>query len=103
MAGRGQLTKFVIMMGKKEGLGTLTHEQLRLLPYLQYCLMNNRRIDPERINQTERSILSDWRAKGWIEGGASMDSLRCTWEFWISINKILYISYVNYDRENDND
>lgn len=64
MAKRGQLTTKV----KKEAqrlLGKeITVRELRLMPYVQSVMINDRRIDLRKINEEERAILSDWRERG---------------------------------------
>lgn len=48
----------------------ITQEELRLMPYVHYVMMNDQRIQPTHINAEERVILAKWREEGWIEGGA---------------------------------
>lgn len=55
-------------------------------------MMNNQRIDTNRINGEERQILSDLRSAGHIEGGAS--GLEMTREFWDFLGDILFDTYV---------
>jgi len=55
--------------------------------------MNRENIDPRKIDSEERKILSKWREKGFISGGAS--SLEISKEFWDIINEILWLGYVN--------
>lgn len=62
------------------------------MPYIQFVMMNEQRIDPRKINEKERDILSGWRARGWIEGGAS--ELSVTKEFWDAMSEILWLGYV---------
>lgn len=66
--------------------------ELRVMPYIQYVMMNEQRIEPAKINTEERKILSEWRKQGHIEGGSS--GLSVTNYFWRAINEILYIAYV---------
>jgi hypothetical protein len=70
-------------------------EQLRLLPYIQYLLMNDQGLEPSRISAEERPILAMFRERGWLEGGASR-KLKVTKEFWDAMNEILWLTYVNY-------
>lgn len=99
MANRGQLTK-QIKDKSRELLGKeITITELRLMPYVQSCMMNEQRIDPRRINPDERDILSDWRGRGWIEGGA--DGLAITEDFWNAMNAILWLGYVAYREQPD--
>ena len=92
---RGQLTKR-IKEKAKELLGyEIDQAEFRLMPYIQYQMMNEKRIDPNKIKQEERSILSKWREAGHIEGGAS--GLGITKEFWDIINELLFLGYVDTD------
>jgi hypothetical protein len=93
--GRGMLTDRVKKKAK-ELLGyEITQRELRLMPYIQYQMMNEQKIEPVRINEEERQILSEWRKKGFIEGGAS--GLSITKQFWDAINEILFLGYVDIE------
>lgn len=92
---RGQLSER-IKVKSKELLGyEIDQKELRLMPYIQYVMMNERKIDPNRISVDERKILSKWRTAGHIEGGAS--GLGITNEFWNVICEILFLGYVDLD------
>ena len=71
----------------------ITQEELRLMAYLQYCVMNSQNIDPVKVSSDERKILSGWREKKFISGGAS--DLEITKPFWDAISQILWFGYVN--------
>jgi hypothetical protein len=90
---RGMLTEKV----KRLSLSLLGYEmsqiELRLLPYLQFTLMNDQKLDQNKINQQEREILSRYRAAGLVTGGASL--MTVTKEFWNIINEILFVAYVD--------
>lgn len=75
----------------------ITVRELRLMPYLQYVMVNERCLDPRHVNQEERDILAEWRKAGWIEGGAS--GLSMTKEFWTALQEILWAGYATYDSE----
>lgn len=94
---RGALTDNI----KKKSKETLGYEislrELRLMPYVQFIMMNDQKIDPNKINQEERNILSSWREKGYIEGGAS--GLAVTKEFYDAVSEILWLGYVAYREE----
>ena len=93
--GRGQLTE-AVKAKSKELLGyEIGVTELRLMPYVQYVMMNEQRIDPNKCNGDDREILSKWRKAGHIEGGAS--GLAITREFWDILCEILFMSYVDYD------
>lgn len=96
--GRGKATQAVVEKARELlGINRLSRMELRLIPYVQYCLVNDRRLDPARLNQYERTILSSWRRRGWIEGGASRDSLRVSKEFWDAMSELMWLAYANWD------
>lgn len=97
MAKRGQLTG-AIKAKSQELLGyEITQQELRLMPYVQSTMMNDHVIDPRKINGEERTILSEWRQKGYIEGGAS--GMAISKDFWDAINQILWLGYVAFADE----
>ena len=90
---RGQLTDR-IKIKSKELLGyEIGVRELRMMPYIQYVMTNEQRINPNNINKEEREILSKWRKAGHIEGGAS--GLQITEEFWNIICEIIRLGYVD--------
>jgi len=89
---RGKLTTEVQEVFQAEFGRETTVMELRLLPYLQFCLMNKQNIDPNKVNSEERSVLSMWRKAGFIEGGAS--DLSVNPEFWRKMNEVLLAAYV---------
>lgn len=95
MAGRGILTPEISSLAKK----LLGHEidvtELRLMPYVQYVMINEQKLDLNKINEEDRSILSKWRKKEFITGGAS--HMTVTKKFWDAMNEIIYLSYVDRD------
>lgn len=97
MAKRGQLTAKVKetahrLLGKE-----ITQRELRLMPYVQSVMVNNQQIDPRKINNEEREILSDWRSRGWIDGGAA--GMTISKVFWEAIHAILLLAYVDYENQ----
>ncbi len=92
---RGKITETIQQKAREVlGIEDMTQQELRLMPYIQYCVMNDQNLDPNKIGKEERGILSQWRAKGWVRGGAS--DLSITKEFWDGINAILWLGYVGY-------
>lgn len=63
------------------------------MPYIQYCVTNNQNIDPNKVNQEEREILSKWREDRHISGGAV--DLQITRQFWNIICEIIFLGYVD--------
>jgi len=93
MASRGVVTEGIQALSK-ELLGyEIEKDELRLMPYVQYVMMNEQKLDPAKCNEEERKILSKWREKGYIEGGAA--GLSITKEFWDILCEILFASYVD--------
>jgi hypothetical protein len=94
MSGRGALTP-EIRARSKELLGyEIDKTELRLMPYIQFTMMNEQRLDPRKISGEERDVLQRWREAGHIEGGAS--GLAITREFWDIINDLLFMGYVSH-------
>ncbi len=91
--GRGELTKKTQEIAKKMIGREISLRELRLLPYVHTVMMNEQRIDPNKISPEERKILSTWRKKGFIEGGAS--GLGITKDFWDFTCEILFETYVD--------
>ena len=94
MANRGQLTPAIAARAQQLLGKEITQTELRLMPYLQYVMLNEQKIDPRKINEEERQILSDWRERGWIEGGAA--GMAMTEEFWSAMHELLWMGYVAY-------
>ena len=90
---RGQVTPR-IREKSKELLGyELETVELRLMPYIIHVMMNEHRIEMDKINGEERAILSKWRKAGHIEGGAG--GLCITEEFWTILCEIVRLGYVD--------
>ena len=92
--GRGTLSKEVLEISKKVFGYEVTQRELRLLPYIGYLVLNDKNIDPNSINKEERAILTIWREKGYLTGGAS--NLKITKEFWDAMNQVLWVGYIAY-------
>lgn len=82
----------------KELLGReITVIELRMMPYVQFVMVNDQRIEPRKCNQADRDVLSLWRKEGHIEGGAG--GLSITKKFWDIICEIVFLGYVDLDDE----
>lgn len=98
---RGQLSER-IQAKAKELLGReTTTTELRLMPYIQYVMVNDQRIEPRKCNQADRDVLSLWRSEGHIEGGAG--GLAITKKFWNTICEIVFLGYVDLSEEEKDD
>lgn len=95
MAKRGMITD-EIKRCSHELLGyEIDCAELRLMPYVQYVMMNEQRVDPIRMKPNERKILSKWREMNFIEGGAS--GMIVSKAFWDALHEILWLGYVDID------
>ena len=97
MAKRGQLNAKVQEVARAFLSVPLTLTELRLIPYLQYVMVNEQKLDICKINSEERVILSKWKARNFIEGGAS--GMLITKEFWDFMCEILLYAYVDYENQ----
>lgn len=95
MAKRGELTQDVQAISKLMLGREITQLELRLIPYIQYVMVNDRKLDPNKINQPERVVLRKWKDAGYIEGGAC--GLAITKQFWDFMCEVLFLAYVGYD------
>ena len=84
---RGMLTDEI-----KDKYG-ITLKELRLIPYLQYLLVNHMPVDPNKIDAEERSIFSKWQDEGNITFSCR-ETVTTTKEFWDWMNEVLWDSYI---------
>jgi hypothetical protein len=95
--GRGMLTDNIKKLAKVKYGMDLTTAELRLMPYIQYRLLNHNNLDPAHIDQEDREVLSKWRKSGYIEGGISKYSLGCTKEFWDIMSELIWLAYIDIE------
>ena len=94
---RGVLTKEVQEIAKKHIGREIDITELRLIPYIQYVMVNMQRLDISTIKQDERVILRKWKDAKLIDGGAS--GLSITEDFWNFMCEVLFQSYVKQEGE----
>ena len=96
---RGMLSPQIQEASKKFLGREISTVELRLMPYIDYLMKNDQRIDPRKCNQEDREVLRLLRSEGHIEGGAS--GLSITREYYDFIQEILWLGYVCivWDRE----
>lgn len=92
---RGGLTKRIKAKSKILLGYEIDRLELRLMPYIMDRMMNDQKIDPNKISSEERGILQKWRKAGHIEGGAS--GLFITKRFWKILCEIMFLGYVDLD------
>lgn len=99
MPNRGEFTPAIKAKMDEFMSRETTRAEFRLLPYIQYTMVNNQKIDPNHVNGEDRTVLTLWREAGHIEGGAS--GLAITEQFWEFLNSILWLGYVAYREQAD--
>ena len=93
---RGKLTE-AIKVKSKELLGyEITQIELRLMPYVQYVMMNARCIDLARVNEDDEIILTKWHREGRIDDPGG--TLKISKQFWDALSELCYMAYVVYDQ-----
>lgn len=94
---RGQLTE-AIKQKAMELLGVeITQREMRLMPFVQYCAVNDGFIDHIRTNDAEREILARWESLGF--GGFTGPRLDIQKRFWDAMGEIIWLAYVVYDAQ----
>ena len=92
---RGQLSKRIQELSNQFLKRDMTTTELRLIPYIQYLLVNNESISPSKLNRDDRDVLQQWREAGHFEGG--MSGIGITKPFWDFMCEILFEGYVVYE------
>lgn len=92
---RGQLTRAVADKSRELIGREVTLTELRLIPYVQYCMLNEGYLEPRQINRDEREVLSQWREEGHLLAGGASKSVRLetTKAFWDFMNEMLWLAY----------
>ena len=65
--------------------------ELRLMPYIQFIFMNERRIDYRKITVEEQEILADWERREFLEVG--VNAIEVSKAFWDAMSEILWLGY----------
>ncbi len=94
---RGALTQNVVDLSKKLLGYEIGRAELRLMPYVQYVMVNEQVIDPSKVNVEERRIMQKWREAGHFAGG--MGGCGLTKEFWDILCEIIFEAYVDVEKE----
>lgn len=64
---RGMLTEEIENKSNELFGYKFNQRELRLLPYVQYCVLNNMNISPDKVNGEERLILQKWTQLGFLK------------------------------------
>lgn len=68
----------------------LTLVEMRLIPYVQYCAVNQQQIDRSRIDGAEHKLMFEWKKNGWLDLFPCVSVSR---EFWNVMGNILFDFY----------
>ena len=74
----------------------LTQKELRLIPYVQYLIINHSKVDLLKVDKEELEILNKWTNEDKIYFSINT-RLTCTKEFWDFMNEVLWYSYAITD------
>ena len=89
---RGMLSEEIKQKSQELLWYEITQEELRLMPYVLYCVLNDQDVSPRHINVEERKILMEWDKKGFISSPSS--DLRVRKDFYDMANELLWIGYI---------
>ncbi len=70
----------------------ISKKELRLIPYIQYLMVNEQKLDPNKIDSEERKIWANWKKEGYVDGG--MTGMYISREFWTFMLEVLWFGYV---------
>ena len=70
----------------------ITTDELRLMPYIQFVMVNEQFFDNRKLNSADREVIRKWQDEGYLELGA--ENVMITKKFWDIINELIYLSYV---------
>lgn len=90
---RGCLTPQIQREAQKFLRYEMTTKELRLLPYIDYCLKNRFDFDPRRISQEEFAILDKWQSEGYLMYSRHR-GINVKRRFYNFIQRVLWLGYV---------
>ena len=64
---RGMLTEEIKAKSSELFGYEISQLELRLMPYVQYCVLNNKDVDARKVNGDERLVLAKWTNLGFIK------------------------------------
>ena len=89
---RGMLTD-EIKQKSQELLGyEITQKELRLMPYVMYCVLNDVNLNRKNVDRVEMDILTNWKDKWFIK--SPFTGLKVSKDFYDKANELLWIGYV---------
>jgi len=91
--GRGCLNENVQKLAKDFLGHEMTVDELRMIPYVQYLMVNEQKLDPEHMNKSDRDVWAKWKKAGHVDGG--MAGMSVTKAFWDFMCNVLWETYVD--------
>lgn len=91
---RGQLNEDVQKLSKAFLGRDLTLTELRLFPYIDYCLKNGGKYEPRKINAQEVGIFCEYTKKYPQHFNFTLCEIEISKEFYQFIQNVLWIAYV---------
>lgn len=98
MALRGQLTPTVQAAALRLLGREISRTELRLIPYVQYTIINGETLDGRKVNDEERHVLQDWVSRGYLPGPL-VATLRCERYFWDVMSELLWLAYADHENQ----
>ena len=92
---RGQLTERIKIKSKKLLSYEINQDELQLMVYIQYQMVNEQRIKREHISDEDRKVIALWEKEGLIVERKAFFSLKISKKFWDIINEIVWLGYVD--------
>ncbi|KKN14023.1 hypothetical protein LCGC14_1000190 [marine sediment metagenome] len=89
--GRGELTDEVKKVSVDQLGYVVDMAELRLMPYLQYCIMNSEAMSLHKLSDEDHEVLHKWDKKGFIDSVSIRP--RLTKMFYVAITEILCVAY----------
>lgn len=91
MAKCGELT-VAIKARSTELLGyEVKKEELVFMPYLSHLIANN--ISLNNLSDEEEIVLEELKSKGLV---IQSKRLQCTFDYWVAMQEICYIAYIDH-------
>ena len=75
----------------------ISRSELKLMPYIQYVLMNDQQLDLRKINCDDEEVMTLWRREGYLLGDGM--NIMVTKKFWDILNKLMWLAYVEVQYE----
>ena len=93
MAKRGKLTDYIKTESSKFNGNPISLAELKLIPYVVDCLLNNRLVNIRHISPADITIINVWKSLGYVD--YTQTKFTVTKQFWDFMTQMLWMGYVN--------